>query len=464
LLGGEVMPIDLGSALKLAGVSNPQILLARQRIVEAMTLRQYAAVQFLPSLHAGVSYYDHNGNLQQANGNILKVDRSSLYLGAGASAVGAGTVAIPGVFWSGTVSEAIYGALIARQVVEVRRLADRAIENQMLLRVAVTFTELLRAEGLFAVARRNLEDARDAERLIASFVKAGAVQQSDADRASTERGQREAELPVAEGQVLIVSARLAELLNLSPTTRLSPLDDKVVPCPVVPDPVPLSELLAIALLNRPELQERQAVIRQALLALDGARLLPFSPTVIVGLSWGMQGGGSNLVAEPIGTSTFARSEPRFGSFSGRMDFDAVCFWTLENMALGNKARIQAADSRVGTAQLQLLEQLDRVRAEVARAYVRVHARNAQIGTAEQAVRDATESLSLDTRAVRGGAGKPIELLESLRLLGRARTTYLNAIADYNRAQLELYVALGQPPADTLARQFPAGGVPPGRHQ
>jgi hypothetical protein len=37
------------------------------------------------------------------------------------------------------------------------------------------------------------------------------------------------------------------------------------------------------------------------------------------------------------------------------------------------------------------------------------------------------------------------------LLGRARFEYLNSIAEYNASQFELYVALGQPPANALAR-------------
>src|SRR4029077_8123682 len=116
--GSEEVPIDLGSALRLGGVNNPQILLARRRVNEAVPLRQFAAAQILPSLHLGASYDDHNGNLQQSSGNILKVDRNSLYIGAGAHAVAAGTVSIPGVFWAGNISENIYGYLTSRQVVE----------------------------------------------------------------------------------------------------------------------------------------------------------------------------------------------------------------------------------------------------------------------------------------------------------------------------------------------------------
>src|SRR5262249_25040461 len=84
----------------------------------------------------------------------------------------------------------------------------------------------------------------------------------------------------------------------------------------------------------------------------------------------------------------------------------------------------------------------------------------QIATAEQSVRDALQIYEADRLTIKGGEGLPIELLYSLRLLVRGRAAYLNAIADYNRAQFELYVALGNPPPNTLARPVPPGFVPP----
>jgi outer membrane protein TolC len=462
LLETGVQPIELGSALRLAGINNPQILIARQRVVEAMALRQFAAAQILPSLHAGGSYDDHAGNLQQSSGNILTVDRNSVYLGAGANAVAAGTVSIPGVVWNLNVSDALFSALITRQQVEVRRFASRAVENEMLRRVAVGYTDLLRAEGQYAVARRFVEESREVERTTRIFAEAGAGRDADLDRARTERNEVEAQVVAAEAQILLASDRLTELLTLPPTTRLRILDEKVVPSPVVPEPIPLPELLSIAVLNRPELQEKRAAIRQAILALDSAKVLPFSPFVFIGMSYGGQGGGSNLVNEnpaTPGASPFARNEPRFDNFKERMDVDAVVFWALENLAVGNVARIRVARSQLGVAQLQFVEQLNRVRAEVANAYARIHARYAQIGTGEEAVRNAMQVFNADILAVRGGAGRPIELLESLRLLNRSRLAYLNAIVDYNQAQLEMYVALGQPPADMLARIVPLNFPP-----
>jgi hypothetical protein len=51
-------------------------------------------------------------------------------------------------------------------------------------------------------------------------------------------------------------------------------------------------------------------------------------------------------------------------------------------------------------------------------------------------------------------------MNSLRLLCEARLAYLDAIMDYNQAQMEMYVALGQPPANTLARPVPANAPAP----
>ena len=71
----ETMAVDLATVLRLAGMDNPQILLARERVLEAVAQRQYAAAQLLPSLHLGTSYDDHNGNLQRSGSGSIGFER-----------------------------------------------------------------------------------------------------------------------------------------------------------------------------------------------------------------------------------------------------------------------------------------------------------------------------------------------------------------------------------------------------
>ena len=259
--------------------------------------------------------------------------------------------------------------------------------------------------------------------------------------------------------MLIASATLAELLSLDPSIRLHPIEDRYVPMPMVPDPIPLRELVAIAVMQRPELQERQAVIQKSDAgACMDERVLPFSPTVIVAFSAGGEGGGSNLVHQSPAKTDFGRNDPNFGNWSGRQDFDVVGYWMLKNLGVGNLAMIREAESKLHISNFQLLAELDTARAEVARGYARSHARFAQIKTAEEAVRTAEEGFEEDKRRILGKQGLPIELLDDLRLLTMAREEYLRAITDYNQAQFELYVSLGNPPADMLARPVPLEGV------
>jgi outer membrane protein TolC len=454
ILKAEVQPIDLTTALNLAGVQNPDLNVMRNRVVEAAAMRQLAAAYFLPSINPGMNYDTHTGNLQQSDGNILSVNRSAVYVGAGSSAIGSGTVTIPGVYLAENVGQGIFTYLAAKQTVRQREFETIALRNQVFLAVTWAYSELLRAEGRRAAQLQARDEARVIAKLTRDYAISGQGREADANRAATQLARREAYIQAAEAEVLVASASLCRLLNLDPSIRLHPTDAFVVPHPLVPDPMPVSELVALAILHRPELAAQQAAIRAALMNLDGAKILPFSPTTIVGFSAGGFGGGSNLV------------RPIFGGFAGREDLDAMVYWTIQNLGVGNVALIRLADARLKVSQFQQIEILNRVRAEVAEAYARAHARYAQIGTYEEAVRSGYLAYHQDLdRTLFMGADQPrdvlpIELLNSFDLLANARVEYVDAIVDFNRAQFAMYVALGQPPANALAHPVPVEGVVP----
>jgi outer membrane protein TolC len=463
ILKADESLIDLGTALKIAGVENPELLLARSRVAQTVAERQLAVAQLLPDLNLGTNFDSHNGPLQQSKGNILDVNRSDMYFGLGANAVGGSTVNIPGLFYNMNVGEAWYRFLITRQRVRTSEYNTEATRNDVLLRTCLAYLDLLGADGRRAIAARNREQAAEVARLTAEYANAKQGRKADADRAAVELRRREIEMTQAEGDMLTASARLCQILNLDPSTRLKPVDGWVVPASIVPDPIPLPELIAIAMLQRPELAARRSEVRTALYELSMAKVLPFSPNVILGYSAGGFGGGSNLIAQPGGfysNSGQLEQGPRFGDFAGRSDVDVAIFWTFKNMGVGNWALIRIADSRAKQSQFREIETLNQVRAEVAEAHARVASRYLQIEFAEKAVRAGMDAFTEDMTRIKGGAGLPLELLDSLRILSRARYEYLDSIVGYNRAQFQLWVSLGRPPANALARPVPADLVPP----
>jgi outer membrane protein TolC len=401
-----------------------------------------------------MNYDSHSGNLQQSSGNVISVNRSALYIGAGANAVAAGTVNIPGVFLNGNIGYGIFQYLAARQFVRQREFQTIAVRNQVFLQVTWAYSELLRAEARRATQLQARDEARLIAKLTRDYANTGLGREADANRAATQLARREGYIQAAEGEVLTASAMLCRVLNLDPSIRLHPTDAFVVPNPLVPDPIPVAELIALGLLHRPELAAQRAAIQAALMNLDGAKILPFSPTTLVGFSGGGFAGGSNLV------------RPIFGGMSGRTDLDAIMYWTIQNMGVGNIAMIRRANAQLKVTEFQQIEILNMVRAEIAEAYARTHARYNQIATYEDAVRSGYLAYHEDLdRTIAAGADRPrdvlpIELLNSFDLLANARVEYVDSIVDYNRAQFAMYVALGQPPANSLARPVPVEGVVP----
>jgi len=451
----RVTPIDLATVLSLAGFQNPDLLIAQTRVSEAAALRQLAAAQFLPTINLGTSLDRHTGVLEQSSGNILSVRRQSLFFGAGANAIAAGTVNIPGVVWNFNASEAIYNTLITKRLVAQRQFESEAERNEVLREVVIAYLNLLEANGARSVRLEIRESSAEVARVTAAFAKIGQGRPADAERAEVELLNRDSELLEADGQADRASAMLARVVGLDQTARYHPLDNFVVPHLIVANELSLPELLAIAVLQRPELKGQQTAISRSLLQLDSAKLLPFSPNLFIGFSAGGFGGGSNLVAQPIGSGTFARNEPQFGNFANRTDLDVLAYWSLQNLCVGNRAMIQEARSHLRSARWEEIAALEQVRKEVSVAHRRSSIRYAQLAVGEASMAEAFESFQEDLVRTKANEGLPIEVLESLRLLERARLAYLRSVMEFNRAQFDLYVALGQPPADMLAR--PAEG-------
>ena len=134
------------------------------------------------------------------------------------------------------------------------------------------------------------------------------------------------------------------------------------------------------------------------------------------------------------------------------------YWSIRNMGLANRALMKTATARLAAADWERTKRLNEIRAEVADAYARTQARAAQLDLRERAVIASEQGFQEDLKRAFAGEGRPIEVLDSLRLRAIAQQDYLDTIASYNQAQYELYVAIGQPPADLLIHSAPP--IPP----
>jgi outer membrane protein TolC len=368
---------------------------------------------------------------------ILSVDRQSLYVGAGAAAVGAGTVGVPGVWLTTRLADAWFDPKTARLNVLGRELDARATRDSVLLDATERYFALVGAEALLQSARQSEREATEIARITANFAQTGQGRLGDAERALAQMLLLRSEAEYAQQQVAVASAELARLLSADPSVSLRVPEGPIPLIQLVDPSADLESLVQQALRNRPELGARSADVAAAETRLRKERARPFLPLLWVGYSAGEFGGGSNL------------ADTRFGHFNSRTDFDAYAVWSLQNMGLGNLALQRKMRAELGTAEAERVRAIDLVRRQVADAFARSAARRLEVDSARREVDRADRAFREDLLRTRNLQGYPIETLRSLRLLVTARQALIIALVGYDQAQFQLFVALGQPPPATL---------------
>lgn len=422
-----VLPIDLASALAMTDSQNPQVALARERILEAEAQLSRARAMWLPSIRGGVNYNKHEGQIQDVAGRIITTSRNSLYSGLGANAVGAGSPAVPGVLLQFHLTDAIHQPRIAQSEICARTFAAQAQANDSTLQTALAYLELLRAEQDVAIAREARDNTLKLQKLTATYAKSGQGQQADDDRARAELSLRENDLERANESVQVASARLAQLVQLDPTQLLSPQETAVTPLNLVPEGSLIQDLVAEGLSARPEIAESSCLIDEAVQRLRREQCAPLVPSVLLAASYGGLGGGLG---------------GRFRDYGDRFDGDAVAFWELRNFGYGDAAARREADSRVTQARLKEVAALDRVAREIVESHAQVQARRRQIATAQRGIEAAQQSYERNLVRIENTQGLPLEALQSIQALLQARRDYLRAVSDFNAAQFQLLHHLG----------------------
>jgi outer membrane protein TolC len=432
--------LDLEVALRLAGVSNPTINIAREQIREALANQLSARSILLPSINIGGNYHDHIGNLQTSFGSIRNLHSQSFYFGFGARTLAAESVAFPGVRIFAHLGDAVFEPLVARQIVSARRSDAQAVNNSILLDVSTAYLELMGAEGRLTILKQGAADLDEVVRLTRIYAKTGQGRQADARRAESNADLLLNEIRGAQEEVAVASARLCRLLSLDPSLRVRTPGGSVEPFTLIPDDRDAESLIAIAVRARPEIFMRSAQITEAQYRVRQERVRPLLPLLSVGYSGGLFGGGSNLVAT------------NFGPMSGRTDFDVFAVWTMQNLGVGNRARVRTADAVVGEALAAYQGTVNQVSSEVSEALAAAKAASRQLEIARNAVAIAEQGFPLEMTRIRGGFGRPIEVLDSFRQLVESRQEYLRAVIGFDIAQFRLFVAVGSNPLESNPSQ------------
>lgn len=432
VLRGEALPINLPTALKLAGARSMDVAIASERIQQASAQHQQAKYAWLPTITMGADYLRHDGRYQEAGGGIINPSRTSFMAGGGVNAIF-------------TPADAIFAPLAAKQVVRARYAEMDAVANNSTLAAAEAYFTVQQARGELVGAQIAAKHAEELSRRAEKLAQ-GLVPPVEAVRARGEFARRKQVVHLTQERWEVASADLIRVLRLDPTALIDPVEPPHLRVTLIELDQAIDTLIPIGLRNRPELASQQALIEATLRRLQQERIRPLIPSLV------LRGPGTNPPASFSG-GYFGGGNDAMSKYGPRGDIEVQVIWEFQNLMFGNRAKIKDRQAENQIAILEMFRLQDRVAAEVAQAYAQARSAANRLADAESGLKDAAESVDKNFLALsqtrRAGdlivmMVRPQEVIAAIQTLSQAYADYYGAVADYNRAQFRLYRSLGYP--------------------
>jgi outer membrane protein TolC len=413
----SVLPIDLPTTLRLAGARNLDIQIAREALNEAKANRASAAEQFFPWIAPGVSFHRRDGVAQSVpSGVISDAHFQSYYPGATVAAQ------VP-------LGEAIYNSLAAKQLVKA---SDEALETQRqeaMLAAAQGYFDLVKAKAQVGVIDEAIGISQDYQQQLHAAVQAGIVFRGDELRVQTQTEEFRIAREQALEQERVAGVNLAQVLHLDSRVALDPQDKGVEAVTLVPTNSVMNELVEQALRSRPELKRSEAYLAATRATKNGAVYGPLIPSVGAQVFGGGLGGGPDGAPDTFGPEG---------------DYAVGVSWRIGPGGLFDSGRINASKARLATAELTDAKLKDSIVSDVVASLTRMNSAAIRIQLAESHLNTAAETSRLARERKQYGVGIVLEDILAQQALTQARSAYINALADYNKAQFALDKAIGGP--------------------
>jgi outer membrane protein TolC len=441
-------PINLATALRLSD-ARPLIVAAAQAstwVAEAQLAR--AKVLWLPTVAFGADYIRHDGGGPDFNKGILTAPSVNFFYG-GAS-----------LLQYVNLTDAYFQPLVARQVLNARQWDIQTAKNDALLATADAYFLVHQSRGKYAGSLYAVERARALLERVRQLSK-DLVPRVEVDRAANVVADLEQRANSEREAWRMHSADLTQVLRLDPRAVVVPVEDVHLQITLIDPALPLPELGQIALKNRPELAAHRALVQAAEEKIRREKMRPILPIVMMN---GFQSAGMWIQAGIFGIGP----NSSLNQWDGRVDVSLQMIWQLDAFGIGNLARVKKQRGEESHALVELYRTQDRVVAEVTEAQARLQSAAARVHQASRSMRTAFvtfdgnfEGLSQTSRFgdVLVLVYRPQEAVYALWLLKLSIDEYFTTVADYNRAQFQLFHALGYP-AQELVFHRPPGDVQP----
>jgi outer membrane protein TolC len=439
-------PINLATALRLAD-ARPLIVAAAQAsvwVAEAQLTR--AKVLWVPQLNIGADYIRHDGGGPDFNKGIMTAPSVNFFYGGA------------GMWQNVAMTDAIFQPLVARQVLRSRHFDIQTAKNDSLFLTAKSYFDVHQYRGMFAGDLYCVERGHDLVERIAQLSRE-LVPAVEVDRARNMVADIEQKATLSRQRWRESSADLTQVLRLDPRAVVVPLESDHLQITLIDPARSLDDLIPVALTNRPELASNKAMVEAVAATIRRERGRILLPSVLIN--------GFQTPYEMIQAGIFGLGpNSLMNQWTGRMDLSYQALWELEAFGIGNLARIKEQSGEQSKTIIQLFATQDMVAADITRTLARLQAASARVTQADRALRTAIITFNGNFEGLRHTTrfgdvlvlvNRPQEVVFALQLMQVAFYQYFTTVAEYNRAQFELFHALGYP-AQEISYFRPPGDV------
>ncbi len=412
------VPLSLQQAIDLALAPDgaTRLQLAREFVRQAEARAAQARSALLPDLDASAS-----GQNQTRNLRAFGIQFESPFPGFEFPRL-AGPFTVFDLRATATQTVFDIGAVrrlqAARAAASAARLEEESARNQVTDQVARVYLAGLRGQAAVEAAEANVELARALLRLAESQKAAGAGTGIEVTRARVQLSNEEQRLLVSRNQRARALLELKRLAGMPQDTPVE-LSDRLAYVPT--DPVTVETAVATAARERAELRaqrRREESARLSLGAVKSERL----PSIVAFGDYGTIGSGP---ADAIPTRAYglALRLPVFdGGRRAARRAEAISALRVEELRTRDLARQVELDVRLALDSLESAE--------------------GQVKAAGEGLQLAENELAQARRRYQAGLTSSLEVTDAQTRLERARANHIDALFNYNLAQIDLTTALG----------------------
>jgi outer membrane protein TolC len=443
--------LTLDEAVRLALLQNPNILKAIQQIEVTRGQIIEVRAQALPHISVVGTYNQQDPNLLEGGGGggssssgttSVSASQFTSIPGVTQSAAGQIASAVESTLanssqggstfggsndksWRVTVqaTQTLYAGGQVRAAIRIAKFTDdssyfslRDTVDQTISTVRQQFYNVLLTRALIKVQEESVRLLQDQLKDQQNRFEAGTVPRFNVLQAEVALANQQPTLISARNNYLISQFQLAKTLNVDPGPQGTPTFNAVGDLSVVERPLGLKNAIQLGIERRPFLKVQRLTIliqkEQVKVAFAG-----YKPQLSAN-------GGYEVRNSSLSDQLDDTVDGWFFGFTGQ--------WNIFD-GLETYGKVKAARANLESAKVNYDDSVHQVELEVQQAYANLQTARETIRSQQKTVEQALEAVRLATERLGAGAGTQLDVLNAQVQLTTARSTELQARANYNTA-------------------------------